>query len=99
MPKVSVVIPTYCRAELICEAIRSVVVRFFRSFEIIVVDDGTNHKTPELVSAFSGELCVAGEPVQPALPAGCWAGKQPIQRLLSPDVLVKNAVGKRGGYV
>ena len=52
MPKVSVVIPTYNRAHLIGETIQSVLCQTFRDFETIIVDDGSNDNTREVVSRF-----------------------------------------------
>lgn len=53
MPKVSVIIPTYNRAEFLRSAIRSVLNQTFQDFEIIVVDDASKDKTQEVVSSFS----------------------------------------------
>lgn len=40
-PRVSVVIPTYGRGELLCRAVKSVQAQTYRNWELIVVDDAT----------------------------------------------------------
>lgn len=52
MPKISVVIPSYNRANLIAETIQSVLDQTFQDFEIIVVDDGSSDNTREVISRF-----------------------------------------------
>jgi glycosyltransferase involved in cell wall biosynthesis len=53
MSKVSVVIPTYNRAHLLCEAIESVLAQSYTGFELIVVDDGSTDNTEEVVRSIA----------------------------------------------
>jgi len=48
-PKVSVIIPTYNRADLLPKAIRSVIYQEQQNLEIIVVDDGSSDHTQSVV--------------------------------------------------
>jgi glycosyltransferase involved in cell wall biosynthesis len=50
-PLVSVIIPTYNRATLVQEAIASVLSQGYPRLEVIVVDDGSQDRTPEVLRA------------------------------------------------
>jgi len=50
LTKVSVIIPTYNRAQLLQKAIESVLGQSFKDFEIIVIDDGSTDNTRDLVT-------------------------------------------------
>ncbi len=54
--KISVVIPTYNYADFISEAVESVLAQTFPVFEIIVVDDGSNDNTEEVIKQFGDKV-------------------------------------------
>ena len=48
-PSVSVIIPTYNRADIILETIESVFNQTYQNFEIVIVDDGSSDNTKEVI--------------------------------------------------
>ncbi len=55
-PSVSVIIPTWNRFSLLCEAIESVLAQEDPDFELIVVDDGSTDETPDIQTLYEGRL-------------------------------------------
>ncbi len=53
LPLVSVVVPTYNRADRLGKTLRSVLNQTWQDFELIVVDDGSTDGTRDVVSSFS----------------------------------------------
>ncbi|NET72529.1 MAG: glycosyltransferase family 2 protein, partial [Sphaerospermopsis sp. SIO1G2] len=53
MPKVSVCIPTYNRANLLPYAVNSVLNQTYQDFELIICDDGSTDNTAEIVSEWN----------------------------------------------
>jgi glycosyltransferase involved in cell wall biosynthesis len=56
MPSISVVIPTYNRAQNLIKALSSVSQQTYQPVEIIVVDDGSTDETESVVRSFRSEL-------------------------------------------
>jgi glycosyltransferase involved in cell wall biosynthesis len=55
-PSVSVIIPTYNRGWILKEAVDSVLAQNFQGFELIVVDDGSDDNTPEILVSFGNRI-------------------------------------------
>lgn len=55
-PKVSVVVATYNRAELLAETVSSVLRQRFQDFELIVVDDGSTDNTRQVLEPFASRI-------------------------------------------
>src|SRR3972149_614140 len=56
MPKVSVIIPSYNRADCVCDAIDSVLAQTYRDFETIVVDDGSTDETLQVLRNYRNDI-------------------------------------------
>lgn len=55
-PTVSVIIPTYNRAETLPRAMDSVIAQSFRDWELVIVDDGSTDSTPQLLNEYQERL-------------------------------------------
>lgn len=55
MATVSVVVPTYNRADVLPRAIESVLQQTYEDFELIIVDDGSTDTTKEVVQSYDDE--------------------------------------------
>ncbi len=106
MDIVSVIIPTYNRAQYITDALDSVEAQSYRPLEVIVVDDGSTDETESIVRSWTEEcdteglqICYryqdnAGAPVARnrglRLASGAW-----IKFLDSDDMLAPNSIGRQ----
>ena len=56
LPKVSIPIATYNRAEYLAECLESVLAQTYKNIEIIVVDDGSTDETAEVAARFGKKI-------------------------------------------
>jgi glycosyltransferase involved in cell wall biosynthesis len=56
MPKVSIILPTFNRADTIVRAIKSAQAQTFQDWELIVVDDGSTDNTAALIDGMDRRL-------------------------------------------
>ena len=90
VPTVSVIIPTYNRADFLKEAIESVLAQTFCDFELIVVDDGSTDRTRDLLDGYGARLrpiFQANHGVSSARNAGIRAAQGRYIALLDSDDL------------
>ncbi|MFH1612854.1 MAG: glycosyltransferase [bacterium] len=55
--KISVIIPTYNCAQSLLEAIESVLNQSFKDYEIIVIDDGSQDETKNVIDSYMKNIC------------------------------------------
>ncbi len=55
-PFISIIIPTFNRAERIQTAIESVLQQTYQNFELIIVDDGSTDNTGEIIKSYGNQL-------------------------------------------
>jgi len=87
-PLVSVIIPTYNRADLVRRAVDSVLAQTFSDFELIVVDDGSTDRTQEVLAAVDDRLVLITQPragVGAARNRGLRAARSPLIAFLDSD--------------
>ena len=61
IPPISAIIPAYNAERYLAKAIRSIQQQSLHPIEIIVVDDGSTDRTPEIARGISGVRCVSQE--------------------------------------
>ena len=57
LPKVSVIIPVFNGANYLREAIESVFAQTYKNYELLVVDDGSNDGTWDIIKRYGSRLC------------------------------------------
>lgn len=90
MPFFSVIIPSYNRHSLLRKAIDSVLSQTFKDFELIVVDDGSTDKTPEIQNEYGNRILYISQEnkgVSSARNAGIKVSSSPYIAFLDSDDL------------
>ncbi|MBW2065230.1 MAG: glycosyltransferase family 2 protein [Deltaproteobacteria bacterium] len=89
MSVVSVIIPTFNRAQKVTKAVSSVLYQNFRDYEIIVVDDGSTDNTSAVLSQFGNSIKVIAHTenlgVSAARNAGLRSSTAPFVAFLDSD--------------
>ncbi|MEM7332460.1 MAG: glycosyltransferase [Chloroflexota bacterium] len=74
LTEISVIIPTYNRAQLTATAVQSVLDQTFEDFELIVIDDGSTDNTEETMASFTDPRLVYIKQENGGVAAACNTG-------------------------
>lgn len=88
LPLVSVIIPTYNRGRILCEAVDSVLEQDYSNVELIVVDDGSTDHTAAILAGYQEKIVVIRQPnrgVSAARNAGIAAARGRLISFLDSD--------------
>lgn len=101
-PLVSIVIPVWNQEKYVAEAIESVLTQTYPNLELIVVDDGSTDKTPDIVKGYGDRLTYIRQKnkgAATALNVGTRKAKgELVGWLSSDDVYFKNKIGEQVKY-
>ena len=56
MSKISVIIPTFNRAQFLKKSIDSVINQTYKNFEIIIIDDGSTDGTKNIINSYGSSI-------------------------------------------
>ncbi len=102
-PKVTVLVPVFNRERFVDEAIRSVIEQDFDDFELVVVDDGSTDRTPEVLERWrqrDSRVVVVTSPTNQGIPAALNLGLAHargtyVARLDSDDLMLPRRVAEQ----
>src|ERR1700681_359089 len=95
-PRVTVLMPVFNRERFVGEAIESVIGQDFTEFELLIVDDGSTDRTPQLLREWArrdSRIVIVTSPVNQGIPTALNAGlrhaRAPyVARLDSDDIMM-----------
>ncbi|HEX7420227.1 MAG TPA: glycosyltransferase family A protein, partial [Thermoanaerobaculia bacterium] len=76
-PRVTVLMPVFNRERFVGEAIQSVIAQDFTDFELLIVDDGSTDRTPEILRSWAQRdprIVVVTSPANQGIPAALNSG-------------------------
>jgi glycosyltransferase involved in cell wall biosynthesis len=106
-PKVTVLIPVFNREQLVDDAIRSVIEQDFDDFELLVVDDGSTDRTPDVLAAWKkrdSRVAVITSPTNQGIPAALNLGLAHargtyVARLDSDDLMMPRRLAEQAAVL
>ena len=99
MPTASIVIPAYNVAATIRATVESALAQSFDNFEVIVVDDGSQDETPEVLASFGDRIRVlrgAGRGPSAARNLGAGVARSDALAFLDHDDVEKDFDAAKG---
>lgn len=106
-PKVTVLIPVFNREQFVDEAIRSVVGQDFDDFELLIVDDGSTDRTPEVLEKWKQRdprVVVIASPTNQGIPGALNLGLahargKYVARLDSDDLMMPRRLAEQAAVL
>jgi glycosyltransferase involved in cell wall biosynthesis len=106
-PKVTVLVPVFNRERLVEDAIRSVIEQDFDDFELLLVDDGSTDRTPEVLASWKERdprVSVVTSPANQGLAAACNVGLahargKYVARLDSDDLMLPRRLAEQAAVL
>src|SRR5258708_1752854 len=106
-PRITVLMPVFNRERFVDEAIQSVVAQEFADFELLIVDDGSTDRTPELLRAWAqrdARIVVVTSPQNQGIPAALNRGlrhaRAPyVARLDSDDIMMPGRLAEQAAVL
>lgn len=104
MPRVTISIPTYNRADLLLLTLRSALAQTYTDREIIVIDNASTDETPQMMEQFAGQVRYIRKPVNKGLADSYNMGFREaagefILQLDSDDIIHPTMIAKQVAYL
>jgi hypothetical protein len=103
-PRIAVILPVHNGADFLAEAIQSVLSQTFTDRELLVIDDGSADRTPEILAGFASRVRVIRFPQRRGLVAALNVGisesrSEFVARMDSDDVCLPNRLQRQVDFL